>query len=182
LNEEKELSLQEQQRLEKEKQHQHQSALSKIAKLKQNIKEMKDTNDFLTEQVNNLNTQIFEYSSCKDGAPVRRGKFNKNLLECSLFEVDDISSSQTKSITEITTTTDTKFDVETPARDKSLMSSVTASSRRLFSSLHKEELNVADFSVRTDAINGFTPNNSNLASIPQTPATNPKKQSQCAQQ
>jgi hypothetical protein len=40
--------------------------LAEIKTLKESIKEMQDTNDFLTQQINNLNEQIFELQNNKE--------------------------------------------------------------------------------------------------------------------
>jgi hypothetical protein len=130
--------------------------LSEIKKLKESAKEMTETNEFLTEQINNLNKQIYEYSNkeneCDSDNTTSTKPIHKRLLDLSMN-----TSLANKSM-----------------NDMNNFSSIDMNNR------YRKNLN--DDSVvapMTPARNPMTPSN---VSNPMTPSSTTKKQKQCAQQ
>lgn len=126
--------------------------MNEIKKLKEAAKEMTETNDFLTEQINNLNKQIFEYSNKENecDSETMTKPIHKRLLDLSMN-----TSMSNKSMS-----------------DMNQLSSIDMNNR------YRKNLENDD-SMGTPVKNPMTPSS---ASNPMTPSSTVKKQKQCAQQ
>ena len=126
--------------------------MNEIKKLKESTKEMVETNDFLTEQINNLNKQIFEYANkeneCDSENTTMTKPIHKRLLDLSMN-----TSMANKS-----------------SSDFNQLSSIDMNNR-----YHKNLENDESISTPQKSMNAASSN-------PMTPSSTVKKQNQCAQQ
>ena len=90
LKADKERLAKEHEKLSKEQQHLYQQKLKKqaneIKQLNEKLKDQQETNDFLTNQINNLNKQVFDLENEDKENETNQTSVNKRLLEASLVE------------------------------------------------------------------------------------------------
>ena len=162
----KEKLIKEHETLSKEQQkHYHQKLKKQAVEIKQlneKMKDQQDTNNFLTNQINNLNKQIFELENKENGENEMRSEnspdfVNKRLLEVSLMEDtnDDINSSK-----------------HLQSQDQNLAKALDLSSNQ----------HTPAKPSSTKFINSLTTPSSTTSSSSMTPSTTKKKQEKCAQQ
>jgi len=158
--------IKENEKLSKEQQQHYHQKLKKqaveIKQLNEKMKDQQDTNNFLTNQINNLNKQIFELENKENGENEMRSEnrphfVNKRLLEVSLMEDtnDDINSSK-----------------HLQSQDQNLAKALDLSSNQ----------HTPAKPSSTKFINSQTTPSSTTSSSSMTPSTTKKKQEKCAQQ
>jgi chromosome segregation ATPase len=150
--------------------------LSEIDKLNQAVKDMQETNDFLTTQINNLNQHIFELNNA-GGANSSNNKEN-SIVEDGFELVDPKRHPINKRLAELTANA-AGGSSYLGGYSKSLATSTTASA------LGELDLNSGGSAVSNGEFNGYvTPDRSSMTkpiNVP-TPSSTVRKQNQCAQQ
>jgi chromosome segregation ATPase len=163
---EKENLIKEHEKLKKDQQQAYHSKLKKqaleIKQLNEKLKDHQDTNNFLTNQINNLNKQIYDMDHDKENEnkDEKITYVNKPLLEDSLIQDNGMTAGGGSSSND----EPSKY---LHAKNQNLRKALDMSS-----SIH-----------HTPAKSGLTtPSSTTSSNCPMTPSTAQKKQVQCAQQ
>ncbi len=163
---EKENLIKEHEKLKKDQQQAYHSKLKKqaleIKQLNEKLKDHQDTNNFLTNQINNLNKQIYDMDHDKENEnkDEKITYVNKPLLEDSLIQDNGMTATGGSSSND----EPSKY---LHAKNQNLRKALDMSS-----SIH-----------HTPAKSGLaTPSSTTSSNCPMTPSTAQKKQVQCAQQ
>ncbi len=138
--------------------------LSEIDKLNQTVKDMQETNDFLTSQINNLNQHIFELNNT--------GNKENSVVEDGFELVDPKRQPINKRLAELTGA------ASLLGYSSSSQNTTGENLAKKSTSLNQIDLNNSEFNTYT------TPNRSEMGkpvNMP-TPSSTVRKQNQCAQQ